>query len=33
MEKAPCYHLVGDLEDKALAELKAKEKEAENVGH
>ncbi|MEJ2620809.1 MAG: adenylyl-sulfate reductase subunit alpha [Candidatus Thiodiazotropha sp.] len=27
MEKAPLYHLVGDIEDKALAELKAKEKE------
>ena len=25
MEKAPLYHLVGDIEDKALAELKAKE--------
>ena len=24
MEKAPLYHLVGDIEDKALAELKAK---------
>ena len=26
MEKAPLYHLVGDIEDKALAELKAQEK-------
>jgi len=25
MEKAPLYHLVGDIEDKALADLKAKE--------
>jgi adenylylsulfate reductase subunit A len=25
MEKAPLYHLVGDIEDKALAELKSKE--------
>jgi adenylylsulfate reductase subunit A len=25
MEKAPLYHLVGDIEDKALAELKANE--------
>ena len=25
MEKAPLYHLVGDIEDKALAELKTKE--------
>ncbi|MCG7985566.1 MAG: adenylylsulfate reductase subunit alpha, partial [Candidatus Thiodiazotropha lotti] len=26
MEKAPLYHLVGDIEDKALAEVKATEK-------
>jgi adenylylsulfate reductase subunit A len=28
MEKAPLYHLVGDIEDKALAELKANKAEA-----
>ena len=25
MEKAPLYHLDGDIDDKALADLKAKE--------
>ena len=31
MEKAPLYHLVGDIEDKALADLKAKETDRKSV--